>query len=265
MTRSVCTDEFKIHEIVHDAGTAIVNHGHRLAQICTVLQGTFTEAVEGRVKTYGRGVTVLRPPGACHQNLGGPGRSRAIVIELSDGVYSRFARLFPEGPMPFEAGPEITREIIAAIAGELETADSASALALRGLVFQLLARLARAASPEARSRLPDWVVRAHQLLNVSFRQPLSLRDLADAVGVHPTKLAREYRRRYGRSVGEQIRSLRMQCAIEGLLSGRLTIAEIAARSGFTDQAYFAREFKKETGRTPSEFRASPRFDGATSR
>jgi len=256
VVRSIDTGDFRVHEIVHPPDTALIDHEHALAQISSVLSGRFHEIVEGRRRTYAAGATVLRPPGSLHRNLGARGESRALVIELAPETFERFASLFPAGPVPVEVGPEVTRELVGEIVQELEIADAASIFAIRGLILQLLARLGRAAAVAPPDPEPDWFRKARLLLASSYRQALSLRDLAAAVDVHPARLAREFRRRVGCSVGEQIRMLRMAYATDALITRRGTIADIATRAGFVDQAHFAREFKKRTGRTPTEFRAS---------
>jgi AraC family transcriptional regulator len=256
VVRSIDTGDFRVHEIVHPPDTVLIDHEHPLAQISSVLAGRFHEIVEGCRRTYLAGTTVLRPPGSLHRNLGARGESRALVIELAAETFQRFARLFPSGPVPVEVGPEVTRGLVEELVRELEVEDAASVLAVRGLVFQLLARLGRVATGAPPEPEPDWFLRTRQLLAASYRQPLSLRDLAAAVGVHPARLAREFRRHVGCSVGEQIRTLRMAYATDALVSRRESIADIATRSGFVDQAHFSREFKKRTGRTPTEFRAS---------
>jgi AraC family transcriptional regulator len=41
-----------------------------------------------------------------------------------------------------------------------------------------------------------------------------------------------------------------------LSAGRTPLAELALELGYSDQSHFTREFKRETGWTPSRFRAT---------
>lgn len=60
----------------------------------------------------------------------------------------------------------------------------------------------------------------------------------------------------GRSVAREIRDQRLRAAREAVaMPGELTLAEIAYRFCFSDQAQFSRQFKEAFGLSPSVFRA----------
>ena len=48
--------------------------------------------------------------------------------------------------------------------------------------------------------------------------------------------------------------IRVEAAKEMLLESPLSIAEIAARTGFQDGFYFSKKFKQLTGMTPRQYR-----------
>ena len=48
-------------------------------------------------------------------------------------------------------------------------------------------------------------------------------------------------------------NLRMQKAISLINTGYYSLKEVAAMCGFTDYKYFSVEFKKHTGKSPSEY------------
>ncbi|MGO8699102.1 MAG: helix-turn-helix domain-containing protein [Limisphaerales bacterium] len=68
-----------------------------------------------------------------------------------------------------------------------------------------------------------------------------------------------FRKAFGCSPSEMILRVRMQQAQNLLLDSRLSIKEIAARTGYAGQHEFARAFKKHTGMAASEWRQRP-FD-----
>jgi ligand-binding sensor domain-containing protein/signal transduction histidine kinase/AraC-like DNA-binding protein/ActR/RegA family two-component response regulator len=55
------------------------------------------------------------------------------------------------------------------------------------------------------------------------------------------------------SVNDFIKFMRLQKAAQMLHDGRLTIQYIAGAVGYTDSKYFSKEFKKQFGKTPSEY------------
>jgi len=76
--------------------------------------------------------------------------------------------------------------------------------------------------------------------------------------VHVVHLARVFRRFHGCTVGEYLRRLRIERAIEELRSTNKPLADIAGNSGFSDQSHFCRAFKLTVGMTPGQYRKSHR-------
>jgi AraC family transcriptional regulator len=81
-----------------------------------------------------------------------------------------------------------------------------------------------------------------------------LSGLAQSVGVHPVTLARAFRHAFGCTVGEYVRSLRIERAAHQLAQTELSLAEIALGAGFSDQSHFSNLFRHHTGLSPSKFR-----------
>ena len=92
---------------------------------------------------------------------------------------------------------------------------------------------------------------------------MSLIALATLVGVHPSYLARMFRRHYGCSVGDYVVRLRLDFAIRELINSDLSLAEIASAAGFYDQSHFTHVFKFHFGITPSNLRAIAKKGGVS--
>lgn len=84
---------------------------------------------------------------------------------------------------------------------------------------------------------------------------LRVSSYAQELGVSPNHLNRVVKSGTGRSAGEWIDISRINLSRLLLRQSQLPIIDIALRSGFEDQSYFSRFFKKHTGMTPSEFRS----------
>ncbi|MDR0374116.1 MAG: helix-turn-helix domain-containing protein [Treponema sp.] len=78
--------------------------------------------------------------------------------------------------------------------------------------------------------------------------------LADAVGISEDYLTRIFRREMGMSLWEYLNYYRVFMAVELLIHSGDTIAQIADKTGFQDQAYFCRVFKKIYGKSPGWLR-----------
>lgn len=124
---------------------------------------------------------------------------------------------------------------------------------------RLAARLAAAmgagggGNPEAVSAAVEYFVENHA------RGP-ALAEAARRTGLTPYYLARIFRRAVGLSPARFLRGLRVRRARELLASGRLTVAQAAARVGYADPAYFSRHFRAEFGFCPRRARRAPPTD-----
>jgi len=88
----------------------------------------------------------------------------------------------------------------------------------------------------------------------SYLSAPSLAELAAVGDVHPVHLSREFRKRYGITIGEYIRKRRIEHASGLLLKSGMAMADIADTCGFSDQSHFCALFKKYSGMTPAKFR-----------
>ena len=85
-------------------------------------------------------------------------------------------------------------------------------------------------------------------------EPLSLRDVAHAIGMTPGHLTTVVRRRTGRTVQEWISERRMAEARSLLAETELPVGEIARRVGMADPGYFSRMFRRAHGTSPRSWR-----------
>ena len=138
------------------------------------------------------------------------------------------------------------------LAAELRARDECWPLAAEGLALQLLSTAGR--SVPAPLRRACWLRDARELLDERTPGTTSLSEVAEAVGVHPSHLARNFRREYGLTVGQYARALRLDWASAQLALPDATLAGIAASAGFADQSHFTRAFRAHTGVTPGRYR-----------
>jgi AraC family transcriptional regulator len=85
---------------------------------------------------------------------------------------------------------------------------------------------------------------------------LTIETLAALAGIHPTHLAREFRRYFKTTIGKYVRQKRIEFARQELIASNKEISEIAQASGFFDQSHLTRIFSKATGMTPAAYRTS---------
>ncbi len=83
-------------------------------------------------------------------------------------------------------------------------------------------------------------------------------NLAKLVGLSEASFGRKFKQRTGTSPMAFVKQARLRAALVHLHEGRLSLGEIAIRTGFADQAHFSRVFRAAHGRTPGKYRAALR-------
>lgn len=114
--------------------------------------------------------------------------------------------------------------------------------------------------PDGQKLLSDplylrYVAPAIEEIETRYSLPLTVAQLSRQVFVTPQYLSRLFQRFLGCSVYEYLMTCRINRAKELLLTApRMEVQEIAAQTGFSDPSHFIAMFRKNTGRTPLEFR-----------
>lgn len=85
-------------------------------------------------------------------------------------------------------------------------------------------------------------------------EALSPSSVADFVGVSKATLYRKFKEVMDKTPSEFIRSIRLEYAAKLLRSTKFTVSEIMFKSGFSNKSYFYREFLKQYGVSPKDYR-----------
>lgn len=83
--------------------------------------------------------------------------------------------------------------------------------------------------------------------------------LSKLVGMSQPVLLKKIKAITGMSANDFVKSLRLKKACRLLLENRYTVYEVAYMVGYENSKYFSREFKKEFGKTPTEYAANEKF------
>lgn len=200
-------------------------------------------------------VTIL-PPGVAHDGRPAPGyrgfRKREIYLE-------------PDCLPPSLAGAAVDRSGLED--ARLRTAISALHDSLTGgeaglegetrlvmITERIRAHLERGRQIP-RGPEPGIAVKFRELLDAHVTEPVSLGQAAELLGRSGPHLVRCFSRQFGISPHAYVISRRIDAARRELLRGT-AVAEVAAATGFYDQAHFTRHFKKHTALTPAQFAKS---------
>jgi AraC family transcriptional regulator len=247
--------ELTVTETRHGAGLRIATHEHDVANLYVTLSGRLRETVE-RVQLAGEPGTVLvKPSGARHSNEYGGEEVVGIVVEVPDAAQDRLAlrAVFRDRR---RLGDAECARVAAQLARELRWRGPGQPLVIDGLTHELLGLVGGHGRPDRRR--PRWLAAVRELVAAEPERGASLERIAAVVGRHPSHVAREFRRHYGQAIGAFARRRRLEEAAAELRAPGRSLAEIAARAGFYDQAHFANLFRRVFGVTPSQYRRSAR-------
>jgi LacI family transcriptional regulator len=105
----------------------------------------------------------------------------------------------------------------------------------------------------------DELVRSSiQYMREKINLPIQVSDIATAMKISRRVLESRFERALKCSPAEVIRRSKLTHAIHLLGDTSLTVNEVALRCGYFHMETFLRFFKRETGQTPTEFRATPK-------
>ncbi|MBI9108161.1 MAG: helix-turn-helix domain-containing protein [Spirochaetales bacterium] len=94
-----------------------------------------------------------------------------------------------------------------------------------------------------------------EYLKLRYTDNISIAELSDSFNLNPTYLSRVFKQITGRTPTRFLTDLRINEARRLLTEQpELEVKEVAVKLGFSDQGYFSRLFKKETGKNPLEYR-----------
>ena len=248
-------DGFDVSELRRPPRANRKAHAHPLGWLNLLLEGSLSERLGAAVRTYSAGEILVRDPASPEIRCTGCRGVRLVAIEPGRRRRRELWPIFPSGKTPARIHAEVFDGTVRRIVAEMRSDAPASGIALASAILELFAAVSRLLSqPSPRTELPEWLRGAVRLVEDRFAEPIGLTGVARAVGVHPVRLAQEFRRLRGCSMGAWIRRRRVAASVERLLSSAEPVRTIAKRAGFHDSSHLIREFRRTTGTTPGAFR-----------
>ena len=236
-------------------------HRHDYHELLWTERGSGWHAVDGeRFPVEPHTVTVI-------------GRGRVHVFERAVGLYGAVVRFEPEvvldapawlvggrgaisAPVPVSETQTFTATIAALGAEAARPADPCSVRLTRHLLSALLLWVERFYDA-AHTERPDEAGlyrRFVTLLERDFPRHHDAAWYAEALAVPASALSRALAEVTGRTTKQLVTDRVMLEAARLLRFTQLTVGEVAYRTGFEDQLYFSRAFKRRYGVAPTPYR-----------
>ena len=146
--------------------------------------------------------------------------------------------------------------LIARLQAEISKAQPGYRFAACACLMDLILYLSRCYTNE---RAPESgaILRIGDVLSFiekHYAEPMRVPHLAQLAHMSESSLMRTFRQVMGTSPVDHVIRVRIGRASDMLRHHDLRITEVAYQCGFRDSNYFARQFRKVTGRTPRQFR-----------
>lgn len=251
--RRLAVNGVSLIEKAYPGKKKIPAHAHELAHFCLVLEGSFEEGI-GRSSFDRRPSSLAYYPAEIEHTENHATDGRHLMVEIAASTLERLREydLVPNQPVTLTNRRSFL--LAAQLYTEFRKPDRFSGLALECLINELLIESVRSPGGGDRRSAPRWLAEVKEYLDGQPGTRISLDDLAAIAGVHPTHLARTFRRFANCTVGEYLRRVRVERARQLLSSTDTAISAIALDLGFSDQPHFTRVFQLRTGFTPNQYR-----------
>lgn len=92
-------------------------------------------------------------------------------------------------------------------------------------------------------------------IDLDLAADLSLKSIAETLNMNPSYLSALFKKETGQTLTGYVTKKRMQHAADLLSSTTLQVQTVAQQCGIMDVNYFTKAFKKEKGKTPTEYRS----------
>lgn len=229
-------------------------HTHDDWAVMLVDRGAVTYSLDRAEHQATPTALTLLPPGIAHDgrpSVDGSGYRKQVLYLRGDWLDAGVAARIADRPTLTNAPAQTAaRRVHAALAhpGD-EMAAEHWLLAVRDTV------LAHAGSSASARRDTPLARRLRAMLDDRYTESFTIAEAAAELGVHPSHLVRVFSATYGIAPHRYLVGRRVDAA-RRLLGEGCRPADVAARTGFHDQAHLARHFRRVWGVTPGAIRAA---------
>ena len=251
-------------------------HSHEAIEIMYVLSGTCLIEVDGKTHKLKKGQFIFIDGHVPHKLHVEPDKScRMSNIEFKfqklQTVFPSFRDIVsenqalklltetPQSYLLFHDSSDVSHCLDSLIL-ELDRKKKSSVFTEQLLLGQIFIRIAElAAQQQDTSDAHVYIQKSIEYMHQNYDRDIRVKDVADAVHLHPGYLHRIFKKAMGTSVNGYLINHRMSKAKELLKRTNITITDIPHYIGMNSQQYFSTIFRQQTGTTPKQFRKESRY------
>ncbi|QNL47848.1 helix-turn-helix transcriptional regulator [Olivibacter sp. SDN3] len=229
-------------------------HYHENAYFTFILQGNVIEGNRKEVYHCSPGNLIFHHWQEAHYNIKPKGFTRGFHIELTPEWFAHCSldKNMLQGSIHLKH-PALTT-LMYNIVKETKLDGKGAQLAVDSLLAALFTTATGTGKPQKNTK-PLWVKQLRELLHdAPMDQQWTLSALSQYLNLHPVHLSRDFPKYFNCGLGDYLRTLKVQRALNLFADEQLSLTTIALQSGFADQSHFIRSFKALHHITPLAYR-----------
>jgi len=238
-------------------------HIHQFAELVVVLEGEVVIVTNGREETARAGDMALIEPFAVH-SFRTPKTCKIWIAVFSNTFLSDFSAELTRERARTVFTP--TASLFAYIADHLvEPPHERTVREAQVALHAIFEEYKRLAPSKTKSEYRHIVSSLFLYMNAHFREELTLRSLANALGYSPGYISHALSTIPNMNFNSLLSSLRVEYAKNLLLTCDWSVLDIALESGFSNERSFHRSFQKLVGTSPLAYKKAQQNGGEINR
>ena len=242
-------------------------HWHEFFEMAFVVAGEGVHLLNGTAYPLARGSLFLLTPADFH------------ALELSSGgTLELYNAIFSEAMVEEDVGRLLFQELsdhhlllsedhasaveaeFRRLEAETEGRQAGHHRVIHSTLQRLLVEIVRSApaKPGSTGKPPAQPHKLHKVLiylHHHYREPVTLRDVAEQAALSPNYFSECFRAATGETYQRYLQTLRLRFAKSLLAASPLPVTDVCYASGFQTLSHFERAFKREFGQSPTAWRA----------
>lgn len=247
-------------------------HLHSEFEIVYIRNGSGKIKIAQSENVYENGALICLAPNIPHMGFGNEmfEDHSEVVIQFGEDFINQKVRIFPEFSSVMKLLNQAKRGLIfhpsikEALTDIFEQLPESRPAKKLLLVLEILDVLSKSEAYQTClsydiSNAPRDSERISQVLdyvNMNYDAEISMRFIAEQIGLTPNSFCRVFKKITKKTFLEFVNEFRIQKASAMLEDRDKNISEVMYLNGFNDLSYFAKQFKKFNGMTPSAYQKS---------
>lgn len=255
------SSKLPLNIFIHKLGS-VPKHWHNSIEILFILSGNVTLTMDDQCLALEPDDVVLINSNALHELYSDSCEIAAFQIKLSDmDILKDYASLYFDCCSAGDThNPkyDYLRYLLARlIKDNAEEENTLSSLSLTASLFEELTVRFKGKRTLAQVSTQKHLERLKNITNYiqeNFRQGISLAQLAEHEHLSISYLSRFFTQYFGMSFSDYYNNVRMEHAVNELMTSDESINSIALNNGYTDSRSFVHQFRQHYGELPSIYR-----------